>query len=351
MERGAIFLLTDRPDRSASLEKVLHGVAHCEVVGGGQKPLAGATPVAVVADLTLTRRESADLLRSVMRENKDSGLPVIALMRSNTDNDIRQARNLGATICLPAYTEARVVAQALTHHLTPAADVAELPIARGVTRATEVLTGLFGQIRDGGPIAMPIVEAGLDPILAAVREGGLTRWLDTVWTHDDATYQHCLLVAGVAAQFVLHLGFREDDRRHFVRAALLHDVGKAQIPLAILNKPGRLDADEMAVMRTHPVIGYEILLNSGCDAATLGAVRHHHEMLDGSGYPDGLVGDAIADTVRLLTICDIYAALTERRAYKPPMPPRDALAILQGMDGKLEMSLVRHFGEAMLPAG
>ena len=195
-----------------------------------------------------------------------------------------------------------------------------------------MLTGLFDGVRGGGTISLPQVDAGLDPILSAVREGGLTRWLETVWTHDDATYQHCLLVAGVAAQFVLHLGFRTEDREHFVRAALLHDVGKAQIPREILNKPGRLTADEMAIMRRHPVIGYDILRESGCDAATLGAVRHHHEMLDGSGYPDGLVGAEISDTVRLLTICDIYAALTERRSYKPPMPPRDAMAILRRHD-------------------
>ncbi len=352
MRRGSIILLTDRPDRSILLERALSEVAHCDVVNASQEVTPSAPPIALVADLTLTRRESADLFRACLRARWVAKQPVIALLRSMSEADTRQARNLGATMCLPAFTEAHAVALALRYQLRPQAEEADpQPIVRGIARATEVLTGLFTQVRDGGAIKMPIVEASLDPILAAVREGGLTQWLDRVWTHDDATYQHCLLVAGIAAQFVLHLGFRDEDRRHFVRAALLHDVGKAQIPLAILNKPGRLDSDEMAVMRTHPVIGYDILLGSDCDRPTLDMVRHHHEVLDGSGYPDGLSGAAIADPVRLLTICDIYAALTERRSYKAPMAPRDALSLLQNMDNKLEMGLVQCFGEAMLPGG
>jgi len=101
-------------------------------------------------------------------------------------------------------------------------------------------------------------------------------------------------------------------------------------------------------MRTHPAAGFELLRDGGeCDPVTLDAVRHHHEMLDGSGYPDGLRGPEIGDLVRLLTICDIYAALTERRAYKPPLPAEDALAILAGMGGKLEIRLVAAFGDSI----
>ncbi|MCJ2080347.1 HD-GYP domain-containing protein [Methylobacterium sp. J-090] len=357
MTDGAIFLLTDRPDRSSALETILNTVGRCEVVAGDQKPSPGARPVAIVSDLTLSRRESVGRLRALLpsgpvaRPGAIAGqagrIPIICLMRSTSDQDLRQARDLGATVCLPAYTSPHVVAQVIRDQVAARDETASSVSGQGIVRATEALTGLFAGAREGG-LTLGVVEAGLTPILAAVREGGLTRWLDTVWTHDDATYQHCLLVAGVSAQFVNFLQFREQDRQHFVRAALLHDLGKARIPQAILNKPGRLDADEMEIMRTHPVIGYEILRDSGCDDATLGAVRHHHEMLDGSGYPDGLVGSAIGDTVRLLTICDIYAALTERRSYKEPMPVRDALAVLESMDTKLEAGLVRCFGDAMM---
>jgi len=79
----------------------------------------------------------------------------------------------------------------------------------------------------------------------------------------------------------------------------------------------------------------------------LDAVRHHHEMLDGSGYPDGLSGDAISDVVRVLTICDLYAALTERRPYKPAMSSADAMLTLEGMKGRVEPLFVETFGKAL----
>jgi putative nucleotidyltransferase with HDIG domain len=347
MNDGAIILLTDRPDQSRALEAVLKTVGHCEVVFDDRNFANSAKPIAIVSDLTLTRYESSRRLRALVSLDRKKRIPVICLMRSTSDGALRQARDLGATVCLPAFTAPNLIAQVIRDQVGAHDEDGDSVCAKGVARATEVLTNLFDGAREGS-VALGVLEAGLIPILAAVREGGLTRWLDTVWTHDDATYQHCLLVAGVAAQFVTFLNFREEDRRHFVRAALLHDLGKARIPQAILNKPGRLDADEIAIIRTHPVIGYDILRGSGCDSLTLGAVRHHHEMLDGSGYPDGLAGSAISDTVRVLTICDIYAALTERRAYRDPMPARDALAVLDSMGTKLEGRLVQYFGRAMM---
>jgi HD-GYP domain-containing protein (c-di-GMP phosphodiesterase class II) len=133
-------------------------------------------------------------------------------------------------------------------------------------------------------------------------------------------------------------------------AATLHDIGKAHIPLSILDKPGHLDPSEEEVMRRHPVIGYELLKNiSHISPEILDGVRHHHEYLDGSGYPDALMGSQISDLVRLLTISDIFAALIESRPYRPTMPQK-AYKILCGMDGKLELSLVKAFQNAALVA-
>ncbi|MDE4909942.1 HD domain-containing protein [Methylobacterium sp. 092160098-2] len=143
------------------------------------------------------------------------------------------------------------------------------------------------------------------------------------------------------------------DRRSFVRAALVHDVGKTKIPLEILLKPGALTAEEMKVMRAHAALGHEMLLASGMtDKFALAVTRHHHEMLDGSGYPDGLSGAAISDPVRLLTICDIYAALTEDRPYRAAMSQAKALEILRGMaPAKLELALVEAFAASLAGEG
>lgn len=345
---GTVLLITDRPDNSDALRRELSSVAECRAVRFDAALDLTHKPIGVVADVTLDRREAASTMRRTFARLADADVSVVCLLRSMTEASLRDAKNLGATCCLSALTPPAMIARTvMTQAIQDRVDQPRKSIERGVARATEVLTRLFDGARATDHVAMTQVDTSLDPIISAVREGGLTRWLDRVWTHDDATYQHCLLVAGVAAKFSLHLGFSTEDRNHFVRAALLHDLGKAKIPLAILNKPGRLDEAETAVMRTHPVIGYEKLKLAGCDPITLGAVRHHHEMLDGSGYPDGLSGDAIGDTVRLLTICDIYAALTEKRTYKPPMPTPVAMAILSDMKGRLEDGLVQSFGEAM----
>jgi HD-GYP domain-containing protein (c-di-GMP phosphodiesterase class II) len=130
---------------------------------------------------------------------------------------------------------------------------------------------------------------------------------------------------------------------------MFHDIGKARIPLAVLDKPGRLDAGERALVETHPAAGYEILKeNADISPEILDAVRHHHEYLDGSGYPDALGAANISDMVRLLTIADIFAALIEQRSYKPTMPREDAYEIIRSMQGKLEMPLVAAFRDVAL---
>jgi HD-GYP domain-containing protein (c-di-GMP phosphodiesterase class II) len=134
-------------------------------------------------------------------------------------------------------------------------------------------------------------------------------------------------------------------------AATLHDIGKARIPLAILDKPGKLDPIEEEAMRRHPVIGFDALkARPGIAPEVLDAIRHHHEYLDGTGYPDGLTARDIPDLVRLLTISDIFAALIEARPYRPAMPRPKAYGIVCEMEGKLEPALVRAFQHVALPA-
>ena len=126
-------------------------------------------------------------------------------------------------------------------------------------------------------------------------------------------------MTGLAVDFGLSLGFPKTDIERLYSAAMFHDIGKATIPLDVLDKPGRLDPEERALIETHPAAGYDILKDDRrISAEVLDAVRHHHEYLDGSGYPDELCAESICDLVRVLTISDIFAALIEERPYKPP---------------------------------
>jgi putative nucleotidyltransferase with HDIG domain len=172
----------------------------------------------------------------------------------------------------------------------------------------------------------------------------LREWLTTVGCHHVDSYRHCLFVTGFAVAFAQNLGMRDDDQRRLVRAALLHDVGKAFIPVAILDKPGTLSAEEMNEVRQHPRRGYDALVaQGGFPAEMLDVVLHHHELLDGTGYPNRLSSNQISDIVRLTTIVDIYAALVEKRAYRLPFTHARAFALMEGMGGKLDQQLLQAF--------
>jgi putative nucleotidyltransferase with HDIG domain len=206
------------------------------------------------------------------------------------------------------------------------------------------IASMFAAVMDGTALDVGNIKAAGGMISNSIAENGLADWLSTVRRHHEGTFQHCLLVTGVAVDFALSLGFKTPDVERLYSAAMFHDIGKAKIPLAILDKPGKLDDAERTLIQTHPVAGYDVLKgNPAISPEILDAVRHHHEFLDGSGYPDALCAESITDIVRVLTISDIFAALIEHRTYKPTMPREKAYGILQEMNGKLEKPLVEAF--------
>ncbi|GJE44435.1 Ribonuclease Y [Methylobacterium soli] len=349
---GLIVLVSDSAQRSAALADGLRLVGTCEVVSPDIRweSLLGVS--AVVTDLDLTRANAMACLLALRRQAWGDGLPILCLSHRSSDRALRQAQLLGASACLPVYAEPHVVVTALLNLINPAEGRLNAGARQCAERAAAALETLFGVAEGSRFIDLQAVDGCVDPLLSALRDGGLARWLNTIRAHDNATYQHSLVVAGLAAQFASHIGFPEAQRQRLVRAALVHDIGKARIPRALLIKRGALDPGETAIMRTHTLLGFKLLSASpDMDPAILDAVRHHHEMLDGSGYPDGLSGDAISDVVRFLTICDVYAALTERRSYKPAMSSAEALRVLHGMSGRVEPRFVHAFGKAVALAG
>jgi putative nucleotidyltransferase with HDIG domain len=214
----------------------------------------------------------------------------------------------------------------------------------GVAAAADMLRGIFSAACAGTPPDSTAIQSAGDAVVGQVEAQGLTAWIDTVRAHHSQTYQHCLLVTGLAVAFGQQLGVSRADRQRLSFAGMLHDIGKARIPLAILEKPSQLDENELAVMRKHPQYGLDALGTvSGLPAEMLDMVVHHHEYLDGSGYPHGLSGNEISDLVRIITIADVFGALIERRSYKPPLTGEAAYDVLTRMGPKLDKDLVRAF--------
>lgn len=262
-----------------------------------------------------------------------------------------QAYALGATDVLSNHASliqllARLAAVELR---SPPLSEADSNSREAASAGAASIASMFSAVVSGSPIDVAGARGAGSKIAATIAEDGLSNWLTTVRRHHEGTYQHCLLVTGIAVDFGLSLGLSKLDIERLHSAAMFHDIGKAKIPLAVLDKPGRLDDQERALIETHPAAGYDVLKGAeGISNEILDAVRHHHEYLDGSGYPDALCGNSISDLVRVLTISDIFAALIEHRTYKPTMPREKAYEIMLGMNGKLEKTLVDVFREVAL---
>lgn len=199
---------------------------------------------------------------------------------------------------------------------------------------------------DNGDSATTVValSAATKDVCTALDKDGLGSWLTAVDSYHSSTARHCMAVAGFASVWARMLGVKDKDMHLFTRGALLHDIGKMRIPLAILDKEGPLTPEEEAIMRTHPEESKRILeAGDNINPVIIVLAYSHHELLDGSGYPRGLKGNQINDMVHCLTIIDMYAALIDERSYKGAMHPNDAYAYLQSIPEKLDKGLVNAF--------
>lgn len=185
---------------------------------------------------------------------------------------------------------------------------------------------LFGQLRARRDLAdVDRRTARLEAEFIEV----VRRWGSSIESKDRYTQGHCERVADFACALAARVGMDERSLFWFRIGALLHDVGKLLIPAEVLNKPGRLDDEEWALVRRHPEAGVELLAGIDFPWDVRPIVLSHHERWDGRGYPHGLAGEGIPLVARILTVADVYDALTSERSYKPAMSHADALAVMR----------------------
>lgn len=177
-----------------------------------------------------------------------------------------------------------------------------------------------------------LVESVIDSV---VRNEDAMVSLTKLRSFDEYSYTHSINVAVLAVAFGKNLGLSRDRLRALGSAGIFHDLGKARIPEAILNKPGKLTADEFEVMKSHPRFGFDLLVQQGgaSDQVLLGVLQHH-EKFNGKGYPGGVSGNAISVLARIIAVADVYDALTSERVYKKGMMPYKALSLMYTMRGE-----------------
>lgn len=204
----------------------------------------------------------------------------------------------------------------------------ELGRAREIqARTRTVVKGMMSDVRMGASISLdafePLVEEMTESIL---RNGGALISLGALKDVDDYTFQHCVSVSTLMIALCRQLGLDADATREAGLGALLHDVGKMKTPLEVLNKPGKFTDEEFAIMKRHPEDGYAMLRETpGIGAVPLMITLHHHERIDGSGYPHRLAAQNIPYTAQMAAIVDVYDAISSDRCYHKGMPPPEAV--------------------------
>jgi len=201
--------------------------------------------------------------------------------------------------------------------------------AKICARAKTAVESMFHEVRMGKAVDASATDLVEDISSSVLRNPGALISLARLKSADDYTYMHSVAVCALMVSLGHQLGLDEDATREAGMAGLLHDLGKALTPHDILNKPGKLTAAEFAVMKRHPEEGHRLLVEGkSVGGVALDVCLHHHEKIDGSGYPVSLKEGAISLAVKMSTVCDVYDAITSNRPYKAGWDPAESIRMM-----------------------
>jgi HD-GYP domain-containing protein (c-di-GMP phosphodiesterase class II) len=212
-------------------------------------------------------------------------------------------------------------------------------------RSAQAMRDLYGEARMGKAVDAGECGALVNDVTESIdRHPDAFRSLARLKTADEYTYMHSVAVCALMVSLGRAIGLDDAECREAGLAGMLHDLGKALMPQEILNKPGKLTPEEFDIIKTHPTRGYELLVGAkNIPAGVLDVCRHHHERMDGTGYPDRLPEDKITRFARMGAICDVYDAVTSDRPYKKGWDPAHALTQMASWKGHFDREMFKSF--------
>jgi cyclic di-GMP phosphodiesterase len=220
---------------------------------------------------------------------------------------------------------------------------------RAINASKKAVANMFSDMRMGKAVSSEVAINLVSDIAASVsRNQNALISLARLKTKDDYTYMHSVAVCAMMVALAKQLNLSESETRQAGLAGLMHDIGKAGIPLEVLNKPGALTDDEFNLVKLHPQRGHDMLREAGVDDETvLDVCLHHHEKIDGSGYPGKLKDEQISLFAKMGAVCDVYDAITSNRPYKSGWDPCVSLQRMAQWKGHFDETIFKAFVKSL----
>ena len=310
-------------------------------------------PDATLVDVNMPPKGGLSMVRQVRASDTLKNLSIVVITDKKTPAMSDEVKYSGADEVLVKPFRKSFLLKAVSQGVNSAVEKGweNLPDLqkRALKETVGVFRNCFAEADVDKPLPMADIEKSCEPLIEAISDQNIGGILQGVQGHDDYTYVHSLRVSIYLSLLGHAMGIRGDDMMILSSGGLMHDIGKARVPLEILNKPGRLTDDEWPKMSAHVLHTSKILKNTEDIHPGIKIIaEQHHEKIDGTGYPHGLKGKELNDLARMASIVDIYGALTDERVYKKAMPAEKAISILFEMENELDVGMLKVFRELLL---
>ncbi len=284
--------------------------------------------------------------------NVEKGKDVEVLEELPRDDDIVEAslEPQDPVIQEVPTADAEVIEEKIPEPQEPvSAQVEHAKAVAAIASAKKAVQSMFDDVRMGKAIDTASLDSVVDDVTASIKrnESALIS-LARLKNKDDYTYMHSVAVCGLMIALGKQLSLSESEIQQVGMAGLLHDIGKARVPLEILNKPGKLTDEEYVIVQQHAQHGYEMLKEASIsDSVALDVCLHHHEKFDGTGYPERYEAEEISIFARMGAICDVYDAISSNRPYKEGWEPAVSLQRMAQWQGQFDEVIFKAFVKSL----